>query len=254
MPRQFKQFMSVAMVAVILGSLGLAEHATAQDTTSLPIRGVLRAINVASISTDLAVPIKQMPFRAGAAFKKGQTLVKFDCARFYAARAALVAERKIQSLTYKNNVTLLKHRAIGEYDVEISKAKVGKANAEIAKLDVRIADCEVKAPFDGHVEQVLVRRLETPKTGTPFIKISESGQLEVELIVPSKWLVWLHKGSKFTFSVDETGRKYKGEIVRLGASVDAVSQTVQVTGTITARHKGIFAGMSGSAKFSRSGS
>ena len=62
---------------------------------------------------------------------------------------------KIQSLTHQNNITLLKHSAIGEFDVLISKAKVTKADAEIMRLEVRIAQCVVKAPSDGRIEETL---------------------------------------------------------------------------------------------------
>jgi len=226
----------------------------AQNADSFPVRGVVRALNTAAISTDLSVPIKKLHYRQGENFKKGDTLIEFDCARFFAERGILVAEQEIQYLTYKNNLTLQKHSAIGEFDVEISKGKVNKADAEISRLDVRLARCKVKAPFDGQVEETATLQYETPKPGTPFINITEVGKLEIDFIVPSKWLSWIGPGTKFSFKLDENSKTYEGLVSRLGASVDPVSQTIEIRGKFLKENKGLFAGMSGSGKFIGPGS
>lgn len=244
----------LAAVALSVGALSLATTVYAQSTTNLPIRGVVRALTTASISTDLAVPIKELNFRKGQEFKKGVVLAAFDCARFEAERGALMAERKVQSLTVSNNLSLLKLNAIGHFDLEISKAKLNKADAEVSRLNVRLARCIVKAPFDGKVAEVATHQYETPKTGVPFIKIIESGKLEIDFIVPSKWLSWIKPGTTFSFRIDETAKTYEGIVARLGALVDPVSQTVEVRGRFLGTNKGLLSGMSGSARFLGSGS
>lgn len=234
---------------VVLGVLVTSIPASAgQD---LPIRGVVRALTSSSISTTLSVPISKISKREGESFKKGDTLVTFDCARFIAEKRSLLAEKKIQELTHKNNKTLLSHNAIGEFDVEISRAKVEKADADIGQLEVRLRQCILKAPFDGRVDEVLVNQHETPKAGAAYIRILEANNLEIEFIVPSNWLQWLKIGAKFDFRIDETAMTYQGRVSHLGASVDPVSQTVKIKGTFASTRHNVFAGMSGSAKFER---
>ena len=234
---------------VLLFSTATIPASLGSPTSNLPIRGVVRAINTAAISTDLSVPIKQLHYRQGESFKKGDALIEFECDRFVAERGILLAEQEIQALTYKNNLTLQTHNAIGEFDVEISQAKVRKAVAEVNRLDVRLAQCTVKAPFDGRVEETVVLQYETPKPGVPFIKVIEFGKLEIDFIVPSKWTSWIKPGTNFSFKLDENSKTYAGQVIRLGASVDPVSQTIEIRGRFAEQNKGVFAGMSGSAKF-----
>ena len=239
---------------LLSGMLALSANAYAQTASNLPIRGVVRAVNVAAISTDLLVPIRQLNFRKGQKFRKGQTLVTFDCARFEAERGALLAERKVQSLTVENNLSLLKLNAVGQFELEISKAKLDKADAEIKRLDVRLSRCVVKAPFDGQVAETSTLQFETPQAGVPFIKIIETSQLEIDFIVPSNWLAWLRPKAKFSFRIDETGKTYDGQVLRLGAAVDPVSQTVEVRGRFSDLSEELFSGMSGTASFDGPGS
>lgn len=241
----------IAPSAVFVLLFASSALATGAD---LPIRGVVRAQTNSSISTNLSVPVKKIVRREGEAFKKGETLVEFDCARFVAEKKSLLAEKTIQELTYKNNLTLLSHNAIGEFDVEVSKAKVEKAQADIGQLDVRLRQCVLKAPFDGRVDELMVHLHETPKAGVPYVRILETNNFEIEFIVPSNWLQWLQSGAEFDFRIDETSKTYKGKVTRLGASVDPVSQTVKIRGAFTADSRGVFVGMSGSAHFNQPGS
>ena len=92
-----------------------------------------------------------------------------------------------------------------------------------------------------------------PQANAPLIKIVDDSRLEIDLIVPSKWMGWMTVGAKFEFKVDETGQTLEGEVIRTGAIVDPVSQTVDATGVLTVRPENVLPGMSGSARFPRPG-
>ena len=47
-------------------------------------RGVLRARDQAVLASELAGRITEMPYAEGQAFKKGEVLVRFDCAAYQA--------------------------------------------------------------------------------------------------------------------------------------------------------------------------
>ena len=67
--------------------------------------------------------------------------------------------------------------------------------------------------------------------------------------MPSRWLRWVSTGTEFEFDVDELGQKFKAKVARLGAKVDAVSQTIKLTGVFVTRPGAVLAGMSGTARF-----
>jgi len=83
------------------------------------------------------------------------------------------------------------------------------------------------------------------QAGQPVLDILDDSTLEVEFIVSSRWLAWLKPGQGFTIQIDETGKSYPAKVTRLGAKVDAVSQSVKVIGEITGGFPELMAGMSG---------
>jgi membrane fusion protein, multidrug efflux system len=217
------------------------------------IRGVIKAKQESTIASKMTARIVNMPFNKGQSFRKGALLASFDCsvinAQLRAAQAATTAYQK----TYDTNAELDQYQAVGKNEVAVSKANVGKATAEANAVRAQLSDCAVYAPFGGTVVEQIAHRGEIAASGQPLLKIQSGGDLEVELIVPSNWLTWLRPGATFSFLIDETGAAITGAITQLGASVDPVSKTIRVAGSVGSTESLILPGMSGSAKFDNPG-
>jgi multidrug efflux pump subunit AcrA (membrane-fusion protein) len=82
-----------------------------------------------------------------------------------------------------------------------------------------------------------------------LISLLDDSVLEIELILPSKALAWLKVGSRFEYTVDETGLQYPAVVQDIGANVDPASQTVKVKGVFRSKPENVLAGMSGTAAF-----
>jgi membrane fusion protein, multidrug efflux system len=230
----------------------LVNAPAAVDPSSI-IRGVIASQSEATIASRMTAGIVSMPYKVGQKFGRGALLASFDCstlrAQYAAANAATAAYKK----TYDTNVELDMYQAVGKNEVGVSKANLGKASAEAAAVSSQLNDCAVYAPFSGVVVEQIAHANEVAATGQPLMKIQDASNLEVQIIVPSKWLVWMKPGAKFDFKVDETGQTVSGSIARLGASVDPVSKTIRVVGHLSGAGATILPGMSGSANFEGQG-
>lgn len=215
----------------------------------MPIRGVARAVEQATISIDLQVRVGKIGFLDGERFKKGDILVDFDCRKQRAELAAADAQRLEMQLTLDNNLALQRAQAVGRHDLEISRARLAKASAEVEALKARVDLCRLSAPFDGRVAELSINAHETPQPGKPFISIVAEGPLEIDLVLPSDWLRWLKAGAQFRFTVDETKTTYTARLLRLGATVDAISQTVKAVAVFDDATGNVLPGMSGTAEF-----
>lgn len=227
---------------------GNAEYA---NEDSVPVRGVIKALDEASLSTELSARVVKIGFREGEPFKKGELLIAFDCERYRAEQQSADAVAREMRTSLESNQQLEKFSAVGKHDVEISRARLDKAEAEARALKARLNQCDIIAPYDGRVAELAVNLYEWPQSGKPFLKIVSRARLEIEIIVPSRWLSWLATGAELSFNVDETGRDYQAKVVRLGAAVDAVSQMVKVFAVFADPVGEVLPGMSGTAHFVR---
>ncbi len=212
-------------------------------------RGIVKPVVEAVISSEIQARVIRMPFRDGQRFKKGQTLVEFDCDKYYAELAAAKAELKARQTMVLNNQELATLHGIGRLEVEMSQAEWDKAKAAVKGAKVVVSHCHITAPFSGRVVKRLVNPHESVNPFDELLSILNDKEFDIELILPSSSLRWMRPESPFSFFIDETQEVYPAKVVGIGARVDPVSQTIRVFGRFQKTPPDVLAGMSGSARF-----
>jgi len=214
------------------------------------IRGLVRPVARAELRTEIAAPVTKLPFREGEGFAMGDILVEFDCSRYIAELKAAEAAANAARVEFTSKKRLLAHKAVGKDEVLLAGARLDQNLAEVDIHKIVSARCSITAPFSGRIVSLTTSLHEYPKQNLPLMAILDDSRLEIELIAPSNWLTWLVPGSKFDFTIDETGRAITATVDRIGAEVDAVSQTIRLFAIFPVTDGNALAGMSGTATFS----
>jgi RND family efflux transporter MFP subunit len=213
------------------------------------VRVLLSPKRYTTLAAEIGARIEQLPVAESSAFAARDLLVSFECssqsAQLARAKAALEAARK----TLAANERMLQLNAIGQLELDIARTEVDKTSAETTLYESVIAKCRITAPFSGRVVEQKVREQQFVQPGQTILEILDDSVLELEFIVPSRWLGWLRAGQGFRVRIDETGRSYPARVLRIGAKVDPVSQSIKITGAIDGRFAELLAGMSGRASF-----
>jgi RND family efflux transporter MFP subunit len=218
---------------------------------SQEIRAQLSPRRYTTIAAEIGAKVNSLGAREGGSFKEGDELVGFDCAlqraQLQKARAALAASEK----TFASNQRLSELNSVGQLELDLSEAEVGKARAEMESNAAVVSKCSIVAPYSGRVAEQKVHEQQYVQPGTPMLEILDDSVLELEFIVPSRWLSWVKPDSRFYVHIDETGKKYPARVLRVGAKVDPVSQSVKLMGTIDGHFPELVAGMGGRVSMSR---
>ncbi|THF63625.1 efflux RND transporter periplasmic adaptor subunit [Pseudothauera nasutitermitis] len=240
------------LAALLLCAQAPAAAQTAQPPAAhLPaleqreIRAQLAPRRYTTLAAEIGARIQRMPVPEGGTFKQGQNLVQFDCvlqqAQLDRARAALDAADK----TWQANRRLAELGSAGQVELDISAAETRKARAEVAAGSAVLGKCNLPAPYPGRIAEQRVREQQYVQPGQALLDIIDDSVLELEFIVPSRWLVWLKAGARFEVRIDETGKTYPASVQRIGARVDPVSQSIKINAVIDGRFEELIAGMSG---------
>lgn len=231
---------------------GLSPAAPQNNTpTARTARGVLRAGQTADIAAGMSGRLLRMPYKPGHKFKKGGLLAEFDCLRQNAELEALRRAHETLILKHETTRELLAAGAAGGLELKIVHSEMRQAQAQKEAMKAMLKACKIYAPYNGQVIARQASAFESPQAGAPLYTISRTGDLDISIIAPSQWLRWMETGQSFTFEVDETGHELNGKIRRLGAVVDPVSQTIEITGKPIGKTGKALAGMSGVARFNR---
>ena len=213
------------------------------------IRVLLTPDIESTLSSQIGGKITYIGVKESETFKRYQRLLEFKCdvqkAQLKKADAQLLSEQK----KLEANLRLQEYKSVSQLEVEVAAAEVEKAKAEQAIVKARLKMCVIYAPFSGRAVELLVNPHESVTEGQELVKIIDDSRLKLELFVPSHWLSWLRKGMDFSVRIDETGKTYPARVTALGAKVDPVSHSIEVSAEIDGRPAELLAGMSGTARF-----
>lgn len=239
---------------VLLGGLCLGwgvawAQSSATALERQEIRAQLIPRNYTTLASEIGARIRLIPVPEGADFKAGDLLLTFDCTLQLAHLQKAQAELDGAELTLKSNQRLAELNSVGQLELDLSRAAVGKARAEVGAGQAVMGKCSIAAPFSGKVAEQKVREQQYVQPGQALLDIIDDSTLELEFLVPSRWLSWLRVGGTFKVQIDETRKDYPAKFIRIGARVDPVSQSIKVAGAINGRFSELIAGMSGRVQF-----
>jgi membrane fusion protein (multidrug efflux system) len=256
----FRILWGAACVALLWNmSAGAAQQETPSPSPATPqssaagaghsIRAQLLPRRYTTLAAEIGAKVNKLPIPEGGRFKEGDVIVSFDCAiqvaQMQKAEAAFVAA----NATFEANKRLFELNAVGRLELDVSESEMKKNRAELSSTKTFVSKCEVAAPFSGRVADQKVREQQFVQPGQTMLEILDDSVLELEFIVPSRWLAWLRADHAFRVRIDETGRSYPAKVQRIGAKVDAVSQSVKISAVIDGKFPELVAGMSGRAAF-----
>ena len=224
----------------------LSFPAYSQDKES---RALVVASQEAILSSELAARIENIAVKEMQRFNKGDLLIQFDCSLYEAQKDVVSANSNSALIKLKSDEQMLQMRSIGKYELELSISEYEKAKSELRIAELNVERCQIKAPFDGAVEEVIVNTYETIQPQVELMKIIQTDILELEMVVSSEWVSWLKIDHPIKVYIDEIQKEFNASISGIGANVDAVSQTIQLKGTITDASPALLPGMSGRVVF-----
>ena len=218
------------------------------------VRGLVVPVDHATIASRLQATILEIGPGNGESFKAGDRLVAFDCGTFDAGLERAQADADAASQNQAIKQELARAGSASRLQATLAAAELKRAVADVHIAERQVAECEIRAPYDGKVVRRIANAHETTGYRDPLLEIIGDRNLEIKVYVPSRWIAALKPGTPFQFAVDETRKVVSAEVITVGASIDNVSQLVEVRAKVLAPPSELSAGqlsagMSGNATF-----
>lgn len=120
----------------------------------------------------------------GQAVKKGQLLFQIMPKLYEAEMQKAKAEAQFATIEYQNTKKLADSNVVAPNELAMAKAKLEKANAELALSQVHLEFTQIRAPFDGIVDRFHVRLGSLVDEGELLTNLSDNNIMWVYYNVP----------------------------------------------------------------------
>ncbi|MCB0735365.1 MAG: efflux RND transporter periplasmic adaptor subunit [Bacteroidetes bacterium] len=116
--------------------------------------------------------------------KKGQLMFRILPTLYEAEKQRAEAEAKYTEIEYLNTKQLAESNVVSQNELALAKAKYDKAMAELALAKVHLGFTEIRAPFDGIMNRLEVRRGSLVDEGELLSTLSDNSKMWVYFNVP----------------------------------------------------------------------
>jgi membrane fusion protein (multidrug efflux system) len=197
-------------------------------TDELFVSGSIIPDEEVNLSFETSGKITDIYFREGARVTKGELLAKINDAPLQAELSRLEAQLKLyQDRLYRQNA-LLEKEAVSQEAFQEAQTNLATLQAEIDMVEAKIAQTELRAPFDGVLGLREVSQGTYASPTTTVAKLTKTNPLKVEFAVPERYAGMLEAGNELTFTVEGDIEKRSAKLYATDSHVDSDTRTYTV--------------------------
>lgn len=169
-------------------------------------------------------------FNEGTRVKKGELMAKINDRPLQAQLLKLQAQKKLVEEREFRQRQLLDRDAISRESYDQVATELQSIDADILLLEARIAETELRAPFDGTVGLRLISEGAFATTQTRIVRLVKTRPLKIEFSIPERYAGEVVPGFPISFSIDGVSQSFEAKVYAIDPKVDINTRTIVVRG------------------------
>ena len=167
-------------------------------------------------------------FQEGTEVKKGALLAKVNDQPLQAELKKLEAQIPLAQDRVYRQKSLLEKDAVSQEAYEQVTTDLEKLKADIELVKSRIAQTELRAPFDGIIGLRLVSEGSYAAPTTIIAQLTKIKPLKVEFSINERQSNEVRQGTNLDFTIDGNLQKYSASVYALEPQIDMKTRTMKV--------------------------
>ncbi|MEI6069090.1 MAG: efflux RND transporter periplasmic adaptor subunit [Methylococcaceae bacterium] len=240
--RMIKEYMSSQ--GVPLQTVSTITANTLEWSPKLEAVGSLQAVQGVEMSSEVAGIVEKIYFKQGDNVKVGTPLLQLRAYDDIAKLESLKASAQLARITYNRNQAQFSVNAISKQTLDIDKASLDVAIANVSQQQALVNKKLILAPFTGRLGIRLVDVGQYLEAGTEISTLQALDTLFVDFFLPQQALESLKIGQKVTLKTDAyPTQTFTGDITVINPKVDINTRNVQVRATLNNPDNKLLPGM-----------
>ena len=201
--------------------------------------GSIQAVQGTNLSAEVAGIVAEIHFKQGDNVKLGTPLLQLRADDDIAKLESLNASAQLARITYKRNQAQFRAKTISKQTLDIDKANLDMAVANVAQQQALVDKKLIRAPFTGRLGVRLVNVGQYLEAGTVIGTLQALDTVFVDFFLPQQALASLKTGQKVTLTTDAyPTQNFTGTITVINPKIDINTRNVLVRATLkNPKHK-----------------
>lgn len=165
-------------------------------------------------------------FEEGKRVKEGELLAKINDKPLQAQLLKIQAQLKLTREREFRQRQLLDRDAISRESYDQVATELQALEADIMLLEARIAETELRAPFNGTIGLRMISEGAYATTQTKIVRLVKLSPLKVEFSIPERYAGEVNAGFPITFNIDGIPGIFEARVYAIDPKVDMNTRTI----------------------------
>ncbi len=190
--------------------------------------GTLLPDEEVDLSFETSGKIVGIYFTEGTRVKKGDLLAKINDKPLQAQLLKLQAQEKLSREVEFRQRSLLEKDAISRESYDQVATELQALEADIQLIQARIAETELRAPFDGIIGLRMLSEGSYATPSTRIVRLVKVKPLKIEFAIPEKYAGQLKPGFPIEFKIEGKQEVFRASVYAIDPKIDINTRTVVV--------------------------
>jgi RND family efflux transporter MFP subunit len=236
--------------------LGMAPQAAGQEVSVvvyrvqpevlqrvLEVQGTVESRTTVTLSAKAGGSVVAVHVQPGTRVARGQLLVELDAEVLRRTIAEVETQRDLARSLYERYKRAWEAQAVAEVQYLNAKQQWEALERRLATLQEQLAQTQIRAPFAGIVDEVMVKPGEFLAPGMPAVRLVNSGSLYVAADVSEAYAGTLQPGMRAEVVFPELADTVGGRFRSVGQAINPRTRTFRVELQLERLPRGIRPGL-----------
>ncbi len=188
--------------------------------------GTLKPDETVELAFETSGKIVGINFTEGTRVKKGDLLAKINDRPLQAQLEKLQAQKKLIEEKEFRQRSLLDKDAISQESYDQIVTELQTIQADINLVGARIAETELRAPFDGIIGLRYVSEGSYTNPSTKIARLVKIKPIKIEFTIPERYANQIKIGYPVTFTMDGSNDVYNAKVYAVDPQVDIATRSI----------------------------
>jgi RND family efflux transporter MFP subunit len=194
----------------------------------LEVSGSVKSRRNVLISAENMGSIDRILAKEGFEVKKGQLIMSMDTELYQRSLDQLQTEYTLAKTMFEKQSNLWKQNIGTEVQYLESKNRKESLENQIANVKTQIEKSQIRAPFEGTIEEVMVKEGEMAQPGSPLVRIVNHRDMYVKADLSESYVGNFKKGDKVSILFPSINRTIESTISSVGQVIDEKNRTFAI--------------------------
>jgi membrane fusion protein (multidrug efflux system) len=190
--------------------------------------GTLYPDEEVELSFETSGKIVGINFTEGTRVKKGDLLAKINDKPLQAQLQKLQAQKKLVEEKEFRQRSLLEKDAISQESYDQIVTELQTIEADINLINARIAETELRAPFDGIIGLRYISEGAYASPSTKIARLIKMSPIKLEFSIPERYMGEVNIGYPVTFKIDGSNNNYEANVYAVDPKIEMNTRSIVI--------------------------